>query len=203
MSDKRKKTPPPFRSVVHRLPEKHNWKVSPGHQICVVDRGDLRFEFPEGWVMDFGKGSVKLHDKPYPHDSMVLEVSVIKTPGAVDMSRMPELNEMLRKSLTERGQPITDEEIHSFESPGLEGAWVEYDRMEDEILTGGKRLVTWRHCECHPGKYHRGPYLPVGILTYGFWSDWRETADPVWQHVLETLVMGQKIADPRVGPQYN
>ena len=66
------------------LPERHRWKAKEGNQIFVANKGDVRFEFPEGWVFDRtsgGKGkSVRLYDGHPPNDNIRLEVSVIHVP---------------------------------------------------------------------------------------------------------------------------
>jgi hypothetical protein len=174
MADKGKKKPPPFvRTETIKLPENHSWKVTPGHQICVIGRGDLRFE-----------------------------VSILRTPP-VDVKRLPALSDLLLDNLHKQGHLFTPDQIRAVEAPGLELAWAEYDKIENDAATDQPRPATWRQAHCHPGRFYRGKYVPVGIITFGFWIDHRERADAVWQHVVSTLVMGEQIADPRVGPRYN
>src|SRR5688500_13760003 len=70
----------PFLKEEKTLKPDHGWRAAPGHQICVIDRGSLRFEFPQGWANEPGPTSIKLRDRPHPDDNMILEVSCLKAP---------------------------------------------------------------------------------------------------------------------------
>ena len=47
-----------------RLKDGHGWSARPGCNVLVADRGAVRFDYPEGWVVvPDERGSLKLHDK--------------------------------------------------------------------------------------------------------------------------------------------
>jgi hypothetical protein len=175
----------------------HGWRATPGYQICVISRGDLRFEFPSGWVTVPGPTSIKLHDRPHPDDDMVLEVSVLRSPP-VDWSRLP-LSQLLLSGLHHQGHLVRDDQVRNLDLPGLQLAWAEYR----EIDKAANREAVWRMAHCRPGDGIVLPVSLVGILTFGFWPDVYDRADPVWDHVIRSLVMGEQIADPARGPRYH
>ena len=194
---KRKPGESPFVRETIPLAPDHGWRASPGFQVCVISRGDLRFEFPSGWVSTPGPTSIKVRDKPHPKDDMVLEVSVIRCPPT-DWSTLP-LAQMLRDGLQSQGHFVSEDQIREIELPGLYVVWAEYQELDREA----NREAVWRFAQCRPGA---GVVLPVGlvgILTFGFWADIYERADTLWNHILQTVVLGDWIEDPSRGPRRN
>ena len=198
-----KKKPPVFRSQDIKLSPNHGWRATPGYKILVIGRGDLRFEYPVDWVHEFTDHSVKVRDKVFPKDVMLLEVSAIRTPPAATWAKVPSVADLLVDNLQKQGRMVTPDQIRRVESPGMELAWSEYPSIEEDPQTKLPRQATWRQAHAHAGKYHQGPYMPFGIVTFGFWSEFAHLADPVWEHFLQSLVLGQPIADPSKGPQYH
>jgi hypothetical protein len=45
-----------------KLKRDHHWKARPGHRIFVADRGELRFDIHDGWVIRLDPESVKIFD---------------------------------------------------------------------------------------------------------------------------------------------
>ena len=41
-----------------QLKAKHTWKCKPGHSICVLDRGVVRFEYPSSWIVEPKDGAL-------------------------------------------------------------------------------------------------------------------------------------------------
>src|SRR6185436_12830067 len=64
------------------LPAGHGWKARPGSRIFVADRGAVRFEFPEGWLVRPDSDSIKFYDKTPPDDDCVLAFSYLRLPPA-------------------------------------------------------------------------------------------------------------------------
>src|SRR6266850_1207208 len=62
------------------LKRNHGWKAKPGHAICVLDRGAVRFEFRRNWIVKQGRDSVQVHDCEPPDDNCVLGVSHFRVP---------------------------------------------------------------------------------------------------------------------------
>lgn len=194
----------PFRPFIKqeaRLAADHNWRATPGHSLCVIARGELRFEFPQTWVTFPGPTSIKLHDKPPPGDDMVLEVSVLHAPP-MDWTRIT-LAKVLQDSLHGRGHLLGTEALQTITLPaGIEIVWSER-REKDEALD---REAIWRQAYCRQTvpAIAAAPVTLLGILTFGFWPEAQDAADAIWNHMLHSLVMGEQIADPAQGPQrYN
>ena len=134
---------------------------------------------------------------------MVLEVSAIHAPPVFDKPKIPTIDEMLADNLKKQGHLVPFDQIKRIEAPGLDLAWAEYGAVEEDPQTKLPRPAIWRQAHGHAGKFHRGPYMPFGIVTFGFWSEFVEQADVVWGHFLQSMVIGQPIADPARGPQYH
>ena len=50
-----------------KLNHAHGWHSRPGFKIFVADRGAVRFDFPDDWlVIPEENGTIKFHDKPTP-----------------------------------------------------------------------------------------------------------------------------------------
>lgn len=195
---RRRQNQPDYQTVAHELPEKHGWRCSPGHQLLVMRRGDLMLEHPAGWVLVPTETSVKLHNYPYPDDTMQYEVSVIRTP-VLDMTRLPDMINPLVgicDSIRKDGITRYPQDAIPYDAPGLRARWVDYEKPD----TDNGRPTSWRHCFCYPhGKIL--PYSLIGLITFGYYTEFRDEAEPVWEHTLKTLIMGEQITDPKRGPQ--
>ena len=66
-----------WRKQVFDLPQNHGWTAKPGNKVFIADRGALRFEIPQDWLVEPNRKSVKFRDAKPPDDTMGLEVSVI------------------------------------------------------------------------------------------------------------------------------
>jgi hypothetical protein len=66
-----------------KLKNHHTWKSKPGHSICVLDRGAVRFDYPSKWIVEAADGAVMLHDRPPSVESCDLGVSLFRMPGAL------------------------------------------------------------------------------------------------------------------------
>jgi hypothetical protein len=70
-----------------KLRRKHTWKATPGCRIFVADRGAVRFDIPQDWVVVPDSDCIKLHDKAPPDDDCVLAVSYMRLPP-IDWSEL-------------------------------------------------------------------------------------------------------------------
>ena len=78
-----------------QLSEAHGWHARPGCKIFVADRGVVRFDFPEDWVViPEETGTIKFHDRPPPDDDCTLALSVLRLPpgdwGALTLTMLIE-----------------------------------------------------------------------------------------------------------------
>src|SRR2546429_5999332 len=70
------------------LQEDHTWRARPGCKIFVADRGALRLDYPEDWVVIPGENSINFHDRQPPDDDIHMEVSIMRLPP-FDWSGLP------------------------------------------------------------------------------------------------------------------
>jgi hypothetical protein len=101
-----------------RMADDHGWRCKPGYTIFVVDRGAVRFDIPESWVVQVDAEGVKIHDKRPPDDDARLQLTVFYPPPVVDWTELP-LATLLADSLAGRGRKAAAE---------AEGRRPEHDR---------------------------------------------------------------------------
>ena len=189
MAKKRKKQH--WRQDNLRLRKDHNWRAKPGYKIFVADRGAVRFDFPENWLMEMSEsGSVKFHDVPPPDDDCLLEVSVMHLNPNVDWSGVP-LAEFLADIVENDPRALMEQgEIVTVQRPGAQIVWTE-GRFVD--TTQEDRAARARLC------------LALGsniqtIITMDLWENDLERFGPVWDEVLASLRIAEYVADPKLGP---
>ena len=108
-----------------KLKPDHGWRAKPGHKIFVADRGAVRFDIPESWVLEPGDDSIRFNDKKPPDDDCLLQVSVMYLSADIDWTGFP-----LRRCLDEalkidsRGLRLPGSVIEVRRS-GVELAWRE------------------------------------------------------------------------------
>lgn len=74
----------------YKYDKMYRWKAKPGYNIFVADRGAVRFDFPEKWVVEpDDDGSIKFHDRQPPDDDCRLQVSVFHLRPDIDWSALP------------------------------------------------------------------------------------------------------------------
>ena len=174
-----------------RLKENHGWRSKPGYQIFVAERGAVRFDFPQGWVIKPEAGPIKLHDREPPDDTCVLQMSLFRTPPGIDWTELP-LAPLLAGAMKDDpddGDVIERGEIQHVKRSDLEYAWRETRHTDPNE----HREARSRSCLA------RGSDIHV-LLTLDFWPEDAERLEPVWNEVLRSLRLGQYVADPTVGP---
>ena len=197
-----------WRKEVFNLPENHGWTARPGNKVFIADRGALRFEIPQEWVVAPGRKSVKLSDAKPPNDNMSLEVSVIYVGGGlgppIDWSALP-LSEVIKNVTNEettgrpgragrKRKPRDSAKVSpplTIKMGNLEMAWV-----ETEFIDPGEK----RPAFCRTA-ITRDPEASIhAILTFSFWPEDAERAKAIWNDVLGTLKMGEYYDSPLRGP---
>lgn len=166
----------------------HLWKAKPGYKIFVADRGAVRFDVPDGWVIvpDPG-GSIKFHDRKPPDDDCTLELSVMRLPPA-DWTGLP-LGPLLADLAAQDGREVLERgDVNSFQRSGLEVAWTEV-RFRDP---NANREAFSRTCLA------RKSTVQV-LITLDYWVDDAPRLIPVWDEVLSSLRLAQTIGDPTLG----
>ena len=174
-----------------KLKKNHGWKGKPGYRIFVADRGAMRFNFPEDWVVVPGDDSINFHDKQPPDDDCRLAVSVMRLPP-IDWSGL---------RLSALVQQVLDGDERKVEQTGkiveerrgnLELAWAEVRFVDpNEKREAFSRICLGResNIQC--------------LITFDFWADDAATLRPVWDEVLRSLQIGRFVTDPTVGDLVN
>lgn len=168
----------------------HGWRCKPGYTIFVADRGAVRFDFPESWVVVTDEEGVRLHDAQPPDDNCRLQLSVFRLAAGIDWGGLP-LASMLDQSL-DRDDPgtLSCSPIAHVLRPGLEIVWTEV-RRTDPVE---KREARSRHLFAGGGDVST-------LITLDYWPEDASRFEPVWDEVLRSLRLGEYVADPRRGPQ--
>jgi hypothetical protein len=171
-----------------KLPEKHGWHARPGFKIFVADRGAVRFDFPNDWVVEPGDdGSIKFHDKQPPDDDCTLAMSVMRLPpgdwSGLKLSFLVEkLVEKDTRGSTLRGKII---EVHRAD---LDLAWAEVEFTDPNE----KRLARSRTCVARASNIQP-------LITFDFWVDQAPQLGKIWDEILRSLRVAEPILDPTLG----
>ncbi|MBE9116235.1 hypothetical protein IQ249_10040 [Lusitaniella coriacea LEGE 07157] len=184
---KRKKSNLQWIKETLELEEDHNWKSEEGNRIFVAGRGALRFDVPGDWHFSPQEKSFQFLDKNPPDDNCRLEASFNLLPPA-DWSEFP-LVPLLKKV-------VKDDERNVIER----GKVVKLKRQTARIV--------WMHIKFIDEPENREAYSRICIglgsgvqclITMDYWADDAERVIPVWDTVMDSLVLGLYIRDPRTG----
>lgn len=170
------------------LKKGHSWKSKPGYKIFVGDRGAIRLDYPEDWVVIPDDDSIKFYDKRPPDDDTCLAVSYMRLPP-VDLSGIP-VSELIKVANDGDTRPIyARSETHIIKRDDLELAWIELSFIDPAQQRDCRsRLCLGRGSGIQP------------LITMEFWEDDRSKFAPVWDDVLASLQLGVYIDDPTRGP---
>lgn len=170
------------------LHSRHGWRARPGCKIFVADRGAVRFDYPQDWIVIPDEDSVKLYDKEPPSADSRLAVSYLRLPqidwGGLELA-----------ALVEAGMRGDERPIHTWgrtretQRGDLELAWREVgfvDPVENREARSRMCIARRSNLQC--------------LITFDFWAADLERCEAVWGTVLETLELGEYIADPSRGP---
>jgi len=168
------------------LSQPHQWKAKPNHRILVLDRGAVRFDYPDDWSVAFEDEGAIIHDQEPPADKCRIAASCRRVP--VESSTYPLLR-LLESMIAKDARGVTpSDQILRIHRPPLEVAWTELRFTEPTI----GRLACSRVCVARAG-------CTQAFLTFDFWPEDSDRCFPVWENVLESLEVGAYIDDPASG----
>lgn len=172
---------------VLKLKEDHTWSAKPGYRIFVADRGAVRFDFPQDWVLVPGPKSIKFHDREPPDDNCVLEVTIMRLPP-IDWSGLP-LTRLVQEIVEGDERPIISKgQIHEEQRPDLEIAWTEIVFTDpQEHREARSRICLARGSNIQP------------LITLDFWAEDAVWLSAVWDEVIHSLELGLHVDDPTRG----
>lgn len=169
-----------------RLKENHGWTSEPGCQVFVADRGAVRFDLPQGWVIEPGeKGSIKFMDRPSPDDDCTLEMSIFYLNEEIDWSALPVTRLVRELAGGEKHEVLERFDVEQFERDGMTVAW-----------NGTRFIDPAQHREAFSKLLMARKWNIQPLITYAYWADQAEAMEKVWAIVLKTLILGDYIEDP-------
>lgn len=169
------------------LKEDHNWKAKPGNRIFVAGRGALRFDVPEDWHFEPDTKSFRFLDNKPPNDDCRLEASFNLLPPG-NWAEFP-LVPLLRKVTKDDERDVIEK-----------GEIIKLQRQTARIV--------WTQIKFIDPEEHRPAYSRICIglgsgvqclITFDYWEDDAERLIPVWDTVMESLVLGLYIRNPQTG----
>ncbi len=165
----------------------HVWTGKPGCRVFVADRGAVRFDFPQDWVVRPDPDSIKFHDAEPPDDNCTLAVSFLRLPP-VDFSGLPVAQLIPVAMQGDKRGILFQSDIKTVKRADLELAWIEAWFIDPRE----QRQAYTRLCIA------RGAGIQA-LITCEFWPEDRARIDPVWDDVLDSLRLGVYIKDPTIG----
>jgi hypothetical protein len=169
------------------LKEDHNWKSNPGNRIFVAGRGALRFDVPENWHFEPDEKSFRFLDNKPPKDDARLEASFnLLPPGNwPDFPLAPLLRQVVRD---DERNPIEKGEIIQLKRQTARIVWTQIkfiDPQENREAYSRIAIGLGSGVQC--------------LITFEYWVDDADRMIPVWDTVMDSLVLGLYIRDPRTG----
>jgi hypothetical protein len=177
---------PKFRKIELPLDRNHHWTAAPGFRIAVLDRGAIRFEFPQDWFCIPDEESVKFYDREPPEDNCRLAACRQTLPEAAERMTLTQLVSAAAEGDSRdlhRTGPVV-----AVRRGSLELAWTEFRFNEPHL---GRDSFS-RFC------FARGAGV-YALITFEYWEQDSERFTPVWAHVLDTLTLGEFLVDPTSG----
>jgi hypothetical protein len=169
------------------LKEDHHWQSKPGYKIFVADRGSVRFDVPQDWYFEPDEKSFKFLDRKPPSDDCRLEMSFHRLP-VTDWSLFP-LQHTLKKIVADdEREVIATGEIITLKRQTARIVWTEIKFIDAD----DRREAFSRIC------IGLGSNIQC-LITFDYWADQADRRTPVWDQVLDSLVLGLYIRDPKTG----
>ena len=170
---------------VFQLSPNHLWKAAPGCRILVMDNGGVRCDIPQEWIVYSPRRHVFVFDRFPPATRCLIAISCKRVPH--EAMAIP-LRDILDgwvaaedRPVVERGEPVR------FRRWPLEAAWIELRIASQE---GGVKAA--RVCAA------RADGTQALIVCDSHLEEEPGIAK-VWKILIDTLVVGDYIADPITG----
>ncbi len=178
----------PWKKQSMRLNADHEWNCREGFKVFVADRGAVRFDIPQSWLVIPGEDAIAFHDRQPPDDDCTLKLSILRLPPGVDWSVMP-ISRMIREVREDDSRNIL-----SRTEP------VDFRRGETDISWVGETYIDSGECRVAHGRTLLARHgLIQPLITFAYWDDDSERVEPAWEEVVRSLELGREIADPRRG----
>ncbi len=181
------KQKPKWEKRVLKLKPEHSWTAPPGYNVFVADRGAVRFNCPQGWVVVPASDSIELYDQPPPDDNCRLAVSYLRLP-AIDWSGLP-MAKLVMTAIEGDTRPVLSRGaiVHA-RRDDLELAWIEIRFVDPQ-----EHREAWSRLAIA-----RGSNLQA-LITFDFWAEDAGRLEPVWSEVMRSVKLGWYVDDPTLG----
>ena len=127
-----------------KLKDDHTWTAKPGFKIFVADRGAVRFDFPESWVVQPAEDAIGFYDKKPPDDDCTLKLSVLRLPPDIDWRGLP-LAKLVQDMVDHDTRNVLDrQELVEVKRGDLEICWAELRFIDPNEC----RVAHSRACLC-------------------------------------------------------
>ena len=184
---KRKKGEPEWIKETLEVSDNHGWSSKPGYKIFVAGRGAVRFDVPQDWHFEPDEKSFRFHDALPPDDDCRLEVSYSHLPEN-DWNLFPLAHTVKKIAIADRRDVIEQGEVIIFKRQTARIAWIQIkflDSQENREAYSRICVGLGSNIQC--------------LITFDYWADQAEGLTPVWDEVMNSLVLGLYIRDPRTG----
>lgn len=184
MSKRRNRTTPipklqpkPMRKYTLPMPENHNWTAPEGYVIFVADRGLVRFNIPESWVVHSIE-PIEIRDTEPPDEKCRLMATIMRAPPGIDWTGLP-LTPLLENATKGTYRKILEHKpIQTYPRDDIEVVWkqIKFDDPVEHRPAFSRIAVA------------RGSAVHV-LFTFDYWEDDAERFVPVWEEVMRSLLL--------------
>jgi hypothetical protein len=179
---------PKWKKESLKLKKDHLWKAKPGYRIFVADRGVVRFNVPQDWIVEPASESTKFYDRePLEDADCRLECSYLRLPP-IDWSDLP-LSQLIQVAFEGDPRALVPTERHGhLQREAVELAWAEFRFIDPNE----QREAFTRVC------IGRGSTIQT-LITLDYWPKDATRLDETWDEVMQSLELGEYIKDPTIG----
>jgi hypothetical protein len=169
----------------YKLPKDLKWSVRPGYQTFVADQGAVRFDIPQGWVVEPGDNSIKCLDQHSPDDTCALEMSIFHLRPGPDWTKLSLVQLLTDVTKESKHEVLSRREPVYLRRGDLEIAWLETRFVDPEE----HREARSRTCMARRG-------LIQPLFTFAFWPEDARRVLPAWNEMLRSLRLGEYVVFP-------
>jgi hypothetical protein len=171
---------------VYQLAPNHVWKATPGCRILIVDNGGLRCDIPYDWIVYSPRTHVFAIDRFPPDNRCLLAISCRRVSSEV--IALP-LRHILEEWVVGEDRRVKErtEPVYFFRWP-LQAAWIQLHVTVAEP----DRDRTTRVCVARADRTQ-------ALLILDFLTEDESLVEKAWETLMDTLVVGDYISDPRTG----
>jgi hypothetical protein len=171
---------------VFQLAPNHVWKAAPGCRILVVDNGGLRCDIPREWIVYSPGRHVFVIDR-FPPDHRCLTAISCKRVSS-EVTAIPLLYILQEWVNAEDRRIVACGEPVRFRRWPLEAAWLQLRVIDSKDGREKSTHVCVARADC-----------TQALIVLDFLSEDESIVEGAWRTLMDTLAVGDYIADPITG----